>query len=90
MLRRNAPSRVAHAEVMVIGALLDANGDPRLVAGTHVIDGVADEVREEILAFSRANLAKYKVPKNIHLIDTIPLTGAGKVDKKVLRAIAVS
>ena len=46
----------------------------------------AREVREEILDFCRANLAKYKVPKNIHLVDEMPLTGAGKVDKKVLRA----
>lgn len=49
-----------------------------------------NEVREEILAFCRTNLAKYKVPKNIHLIDEIPLTAAGKVDKKVLRARAKS
>ena len=48
----------------------------------------AREVREEILDFCRANLAKYKVPKKVHLIDDIPLTGAGKVDKKALRARA--
>lgn len=50
----------------------------------------ADEVREEILVFCRDNLAKYKVPKNIQLIDAIPLTGAGKVDKKILRAHATT
>ena len=50
----------------------------------------AKEVQEEILDFCRANLAKYKVPKNIHLIDEMPLTGAGKVDKKVLRTRAHS
>ena len=48
----------------------------------------AMEVRDEILDFCRANLAKYKVPKRIHLVDEIPLTGAGKVDKKVLRVRA--
>lgn len=50
----------------------------------------ANEVREEILAYCRENLAKYKVPKRIHLVDAIPLTAAGKVDKKVLRAQAAS
>ena len=50
----------------------------------------AAEVQDEILEFCRANLAKYKVPKKIHLIDEIPLTGAGKVDKKVLRARAIN
>ena len=49
-----------------------------------------EELREEILAFCRQNLAKYKVPKQIHLIDAIPLTAAGKVDKKVLRGLATS
>lgn len=49
-----------------------------------------DEIREEILAFCRANLAKYKVPKVIHIIDAIPLTPVGKVDKKVLRSLATS
>ena len=48
----------------------------------------ADEVREEILKFCRANLAKYKVPKLIHMVDAIPVTAVGKVDKKVLRARA--
>ena len=46
----------------------------------------AEEVRQEIADFCRENLAKYKVPKRIHLLDEIPLTGAGKIDKKVLRA----
>ena len=48
----------------------------------------ADAVREEILKFCRANLAKYKVPRIIHLVDAIPVTAVGKVDKKVLRARA--
>ena len=50
----------------------------------------ADEIREEILDFCRTNLAKYKVPRVIHLVDAIPLTAVGKVDKKVLRAQAAS
>ena len=47
-----------------------------------------DQVREDILAFCRAEMAPYKVPKVIHFIDAIPLTPVGKVDKKVLRASA--
>ena len=48
-----------------------------------------DQVRAEILEFCRAEMAPYKVPKFIHLVDAIPLTAVGKVDKKVLRAQAV-
>lgn len=50
----------------------------------------ADQVHQEILDFCRANLAKYKIPKVIHLLDAIPLTPVGKVDKKVLREHAMN
>ncbi len=44
-----------------------------------------DRVRTDILEFCRAEMAAYKVPKVIHLVDAIPLTPVGKIDKKVLR-----
>lgn len=44
-----------------------------------------DKVRADILDFCRAEMAAYKVPKVIHLVDAIPLTAVGKIDKKVLR-----
>ena len=44
-----------------------------------------EEVKAQIIAFCRENMAPYKVPKLIHIIDQIPLTGVGKVDKKALR-----
>ena len=44
-----------------------------------------DQLRTEILEFCQAELAPYKVPKVIHLIEAIPLTAVGKIDKKVLR-----
>lgn len=47
-----------------------------------------EEVREEILDYCRENLAPYKVPREIHLIDEVPLTAVGKIDKKMLRAKA--
>lgn len=47
-------------------------------------------VKDEITQFCQANMAPYKVPKVIKLIDKIPLTPIGKVDKKVLRAQAAS
>jgi long-chain acyl-CoA synthetase len=44
-----------------------------------------DQVLAEIEAFCRENLAAYKVPKNIVVIEQIPLTPVGKIDKKALR-----
>ena len=47
-----------------------------------------DELRTELIAWIRENMAAYKVPKKITFIDAIPLTPIGKIDKKKLRADA--
>jgi fatty-acyl-CoA synthase len=39
---------------------------------------------EALLAYARERLARFKVPKSVVYVDTLPVTGAGKVDKKVL------
>lgn len=44
-----------------------------------------EQTKEEILEFARENFAPYKVPKIIDVMDPIPLTAVGKVDKKALR-----
>ena len=42
-------------------------------------------IRTQILEFCRAEMSAYKVPKIVHLVDAIPLTPVGKIDKKALR-----
>ena len=44
-----------------------------------------NELKADILAFSRENFAPYKVPKIIEIVDSMPITAVGKVDKKALR-----
>jgi acyl-CoA synthetase (AMP-forming)/AMP-acid ligase II len=44
-----------------------------------------EDIKGEILSFSRENLSPYKVPKIIEFAKEIPLTPVGKVDKKALR-----
>ncbi len=44
-----------------------------------------EKVKADILAFSKENLAPYKIPKVIEFVDEVPLTPVGKVDKKALR-----
>ena len=39
---------------------------------------------DDLLAFMRERLAKYKVPKSVVFVDMLPKTGPGKIDKKVL------
>ena len=40
---------------------------------------------ETLLAHCRANLAAYKVPASLTVVDTIPRTSVGKIDKVALR-----
>jgi acyl-CoA synthetase (AMP-forming)/AMP-acid ligase II len=44
-----------------------------------------EEVEEELTAFAREKLAPYKVPKIIEIVEAMPLTAVGKVNKKALR-----
>jgi long-chain acyl-CoA synthetase len=48
-------------------------------------DGNEAKLKEEIVAFAKEKCAPYEVPKKVKIMDEIPLTAVGKVDKKVLR-----
>lgn len=52
------------------------------------LDKTDDEVKAELTAFAREKLAPYKVPKIIEIVEAMPLTAVGKVDKKALRVKA--
>jgi len=41
----------------------------------------------DLLSFLRANLAKHLVPRTIHILDAMPLTGSGKPSKPELRRL---
>ena len=46
----------------------------------------ADVTEADLIAFARDRLARYKAPKSVVFVDSLPLTGANKVDKERLRA----
>lgn len=46
--------------------------------------GVIDEAA--LIAWARANMSNYKVPRYVRLLDALPMNASNKVDKKVLRA----
>jgi long-chain acyl-CoA synthetase len=52
----------------------------------YAYDGNEEAVKEDITRFGKENCAPYEVPKIIQLIEDMPLTAVGKIDKKVLRA----
>jgi long-chain acyl-CoA synthetase len=43
------------------------------------------DIKQEVTEYCRENMAPYKVPKIIEIVNEIPLTAVGKVDKKALR-----
>jgi long-chain acyl-CoA synthetase len=64
-------------------------GRPDEVHGEEVVAFVTltEEVdEEELVAFGRQRLGGYKYPREIHVVDELPLTPVGKADRKALRA----
>jgi fatty-acyl-CoA synthase len=60
------------------------------IVGAFVIlkDG-ADLTEEDIRDYARRSIARYKVPKNVFIVDAFPLTASGKIQKFKLREMAV-
>ena len=50
----------------------------------------ATATEDELIAFMRDRLARYKVPKSVEFMDELPISGAGKILKRELRQRFVS
>ena len=48
-------------------------------------DGNEAALKENIISYAKKKCAPYEVPKKVHVVEELPLTVVGKVDKKVLR-----
>jgi len=78
------------AEAAVIGVPDDKWGE-RPVALVTLKEGVAspteDAIRRHVARFAEQGLiSRYGVPDRVHVVDAIPKTSVGKLDKKVIRA----
>jgi long-chain acyl-CoA synthetase len=65
-------------------------GRPDPVYGEEVVAFVtlAEPVDdEELVAFGRERLGGYKYPREVHVLDALPLTPVGKADRKALREV---
>ncbi len=72
------------AEVGVIGVPV-GSADQRVKAFVVAVEGTAP-TEDEILAFARQRLARYKVPKAIEFRDELPKSFVGKVLRRELAA----
>jgi fatty-acyl-CoA synthase len=71
-------------EASVIGAQ-DPDWGWRLVAFVALRPG-AELTEDDVRDFVKANLARYKVPREVHFVDELPRNPTGKVLKRELRA----
>jgi HIP---CoA ligase len=74
------------AQVAVVGVPDIRMGE---AGAAFVIARAAHEVTPaDVIAFSRANMANYKVPRHVYIVSELPLNASGKVLKNELRARA--
>ena len=65
-------------------------GRPHPVLGEEVVAFVslrASATVEELLAFGRERVAAHKAPRELYVVDQVPLTSVGKTDRKAARAL---
>ncbi len=74
-------------DVQVIGIPDEKYGE---IVGAFIIkEEDADIQEEDVRDYSIAKIARYKVPKHVFFVDEFPLTASGKIQKFILRDMAV-
>lgn len=75
----------AVAAAAVVGRPDEMHGE-EVVAYVALLPG-AQATPAELISFAKGQLAATKYPREIRLVDAIPLTSVGKTDRKALRAL---
>ena len=73
---------------VAVAAVLDAEGASRLLAFVVPAPGAppGPDLEAGLLALARDELAPFKVPRSVHLVEALPRTPTGKLRRYVLRA----
>jgi long-chain acyl-CoA synthetase len=72
-------------QAAVVGRPDDQSGE-EVVAAVVLRPGVA-LTGPEIVAWARERLSKYKYPREVRILDAVPLTSVGKLDRKAVRVL---
>lgn len=73
-------------DVAVVGVRDDKWGES-VAAVITVADG-AEVTLEDVRAYGERQLARYKLPRRLKLVDDVPRNGSGKLNKPVIRRLA--
>jgi long-chain acyl-CoA synthetase len=69
----------------VVGKADDVKGE-EVVAFVQLAPGAA-ATEEELIEFSKTKLGRYKYPREVRIVDSVPLTSVLKIDRKKLRTL---
>jgi long-chain acyl-CoA synthetase len=75
----------AVAAAAVVGRPDEKSGE-EVVAVVALHPGATAEP-DELMAFARSRLARYKYPREVRIVDAVPVTSVGKTDRKAVRAL---
>ncbi len=77
---------IKHPAVAQAAVLAEADADKGEVVKAFIVKKPGAELSaDELIAWSRDNMAPYKAPRHVAFIDALPTTGAGKVLRRLLR-----
>ncbi len=82
-LEQSDPLPIVERDDDDLAALLWGGGQGEGVVSLNAPgDGVSPD---ELVAWARERIGGYKYPREVHIVDSVPLTAVGKLDRKALR-----
>lgn len=72
-------------DVAVIG-VPDARWGERVIAVVEASGVAGSDTADQLIAFTQEHLARYKCPKTVHFVSTLPRTPMGKIKRGAVRA----
>ena len=77
-------NKFPHIEYAGVFIQTDEFGEPRLIAGIKIQSEIPDVDMAALRQFLKVKLPAYMLPALIFVVDSMPLTSSGKIDRKTL------